>query len=212
MRHRRPPLDIGDAVDTFSAGIAFLADSLDDVVSGRVSSEVERTAAERIDAGVPADLAARSARWPWMHTGFDIVEIAHTEACNVADAAVAYWATFDAFDLGWLWDGVGALPRSDRWQQQVRSALRDDLMTAIADLTRNVMRSAGGSPTDWIVANERAVGRALAMHTEIRRAESFDLTTLSVALRQLRNLALTAAPAPQSAAPHPGPALDADAD
>ena len=30
------------------------------------------------------------------------------------------------------------------------------------------------------------------MHTEIRRAESFDLTTLSVALRQLRNLALLA--------------------
>ena len=30
------------------------------------------------------------------------------------------------------------------------------------------------------------------MHTEIRRAESFDLTTLSVALRQLRNLTLVA--------------------
>ena len=29
------------------------------------------------------------------------------------------------------------------------------------------------------------------MFTEIRRAERFDLTTLSVALRQLRNLALT---------------------
>ena len=29
------------------------------------------------------------------------------------------------------------------------------------------------------------------MFTEIRRAERYDLTTLSVALRQLRNLALT---------------------
>jgi len=35
------------------------------------------------------------------------------------------------------------------------------------------------------------VGRAQAMFTEIRRGESYDLTTLSVALRQLRNLALT---------------------
>jgi glutamate dehydrogenase len=34
------------------------------------------------------------------------------------------------------------------------------------------------------------------MHTEIRRAESFDLTTLSVALRQLRNLTLTAVAPP----------------
>ena len=37
--------------------------------------------------------------------------------------------------------------------------------------------------------------RAMAMFTEIRRAEQLDITTLSVALRQLRNLALvTAAP------------------
>jgi glutamate dehydrogenase len=83
---------------------------------------------------------------------------------------------------------VGALPRSNRWQEQARSALRDDLLTVLASLTRSVMRSADGSPVAWIEARERAVGRALAMHTEIRRAESFDLTTLSVALRQLRNL------------------------
>jgi len=191
LRHRRPPLDIADAVDTFSAGMAFLCDSLDQVVSGRVANDIERVRDERVTAGVPPGLAARSARWPWLHTGFDIVEIAHTEAGNVADAATAYWATFDALDLGWLWDGVSALPRSDRWQEQARSALRDDLMTVLADLTRNVMRSGQGSPTVWIAANERAVGRALAMHTEIRRAESFDLTTLSVAVRQLRNLTIT---------------------
>ena len=40
LRHRRPPLDIGEAVDTFSAGLAFLGDSLDDVVSGRVLDDV----------------------------------------------------------------------------------------------------------------------------------------------------------------------------
>jgi glutamate dehydrogenase len=192
LRHRRPPLDIGEAVDTFSAGLAFLCDSLDDVVSGRVLDDVDRLREARVAAGVPLTLAARSARWRWLHTGFDIVEIAHTEACNVADAATAYWAVFDAFDLGWLWDGVSALPRSDRWQEQARSALRDDFLSVLAELTRNVMRVGDGSPATWIAANERAMGRALAMHTEIRRAESFDLTTLSVAVRQLRNLTLTA--------------------
>jgi glutamate dehydrogenase len=161
-----------------------------------VLDTVDRLRETRVLAGVPLGLAARSARWPWLHTGFDIVEIAHSESCNVADAATAYWSVFDAFDVGWLWDGVGALPRSDRWQQQARSVVRDDLMTAIADLTRNVIRTADGSPAEWIEANERAVGRALAMHTEIRRAEMLDLTTLSVALRQLRNLTLTAVAAP----------------
>jgi glutamate dehydrogenase len=196
LRHRHPPLDIADAVDTFSTGMAFLCDSLDSLVGGRAKADIEALRMERIELGVPSHLATKSARWPWMHTGFDIIELAHTESCDVVDAATTYWSVFDAFDVGWLWDGVGALPRSDRWQEQARSSLRDDLMTALADLSRNVMRSGGGSPEDWIAANERAVDRATAMHREIRRAESFNLTTLSVALRQLRNLALTSAGGP----------------
>ena len=196
LRHRHPPLDVADAVDTFAAGLAFLGDSLDDVATGRVRRDVDSLRELRIAAGVPADLAARSARWQWLHTGFDIVEIAHSESCNVADAATTYWSVFDAFEVGWIWDGVGALPRSDRWQEQARSSLRDDLLTVLAGLTRNVMRTADGSPSHWIAANERVVGRALSMLTEIRRAESYDLTTLSVALRQLRNLTLTAVAGP----------------
>jgi glutamate dehydrogenase len=196
LRHRRPPLDVVDAVDTFGAGITFLGESLEDVAPGRVRRDVDALREQRLVAGVPAGLATRSARWQWLHTGFDIVEIAHTESCNVADAATCYWSVFDAFEFGWIWDGVGALPRSDRWQEQARSSLRDDLLTVLADLTRNVMRTADGSPSHWIAANERAVGRTLSMLTEIRRAESYDLTTLSVALRQLRNLTMTAVAGP----------------
>ena len=36
------------------------------------------------------------------------------------------------------------------------------------------------------------IARARTLFTEIRRVDSHDLTTLSVALRQLRNLALLA--------------------
>ena len=192
LRHRHPPLDVGATIETFAAGVAFLFESLDEVVGERVGADVARLRERRIAAGVPDELAARAARWPRMHTGFDIVELAHAHHCNVSDAACAYWAVFEAFELGWLWDGVGALSRSDRWQTQARSALRDDLMTVIADLTGLVLATANGSPEAWMAGNERAVARAMAMHTEIRRAESFDLTTLSVALRQLRNLTVTA--------------------
>ena len=44
---------------------------------------------------------------------------------------------------------------------------------------------------DWLETNARSVARVGAMLTEIRRAGTFDLTSLSVALRQLRNLSLT---------------------
>ena len=82
--------------------------------------------------------------------------------------------------------------RSAPSSAQARSAMRDDLLTVLADLARSVLVTADGSTDKWAELNERGLTRALGMHTEIRRVESFDLTTLSVALRQLRNLSLTA--------------------
>ena len=142
-------------------------------------------------AGVPESLAQRSAIWKVLHTGFDVIEIAQREGVPLAAATTAYWQVFNRLDLMWLWDAIGALPRADRWQTQARSALRDDLMTVLAELAGTVIRRSGGSTDSWIAANERPLARALEMFAEIRRAEAFDLTNLSVALRQLRNLGLT---------------------
>ena len=91
LRRRHAPIDIAAVIDTFSAGFAFLSESLDDVVGGRVANEIRSVRDERIAARVPPELAARSARWPWLHTSFDVIEIAHAESCNVADAGTAYW-------------------------------------------------------------------------------------------------------------------------
>ena len=52
-----------DAIDTFGAGVAFLAESLDDVVVGRVANDVDELREQRVTNDVPAGLAARSARW-----------------------------------------------------------------------------------------------------------------------------------------------------
>ncbi|MFK7918865.1 MAG: NAD-glutamate dehydrogenase [Ilumatobacter sp.] len=192
LRHVAPPLHVDTAIATFEAGIVALGESLETLVDGRIGEAIDELRRERMAAGVPEQLAARSARWPWMHIGFDIVDLSIGEGCELPDAASAYGAVFEAFDIEWMWDGIEALPRADRWQTQARSSMRDDLMSVIADLTRSVMRSPSSSPAEWIEANERSVGRTIAMHQEIRRAESFDITTLSVALRQLRNLSVSA--------------------
>ena len=95
----------------------------------------------------------------------------------------------------WLWDGIGALPRSDRWQTQARGALRDDLLTRARRADRERARQPGAhGRSRGGRANERSVQRAMAQLTEIRRADAFDITNLSVALRQLRNLALAVRP------------------
>ena len=188
LRHRRPPIGIAAVVAEFQPGIRELSTTLETHLIGRKRDELYGNEAARITAGVPDLLAQRSVVWPLMHTAFDIIDLTTRQSLTVKQAASAYWAMFAELELAWLWDAVGALPRNDRWQTQARSAMRDDLMSALADLADDAMYVGGAK--EWVAANERVVGRAMAMFTEIRRADAFDLTTLSVALRQLRNLAL----------------------
>ncbi len=194
LRRRRAPLDMGAAIAEFQNGFGELTEAMTNLVTGRVEVDITELTERRVEAGVPPELAARSARWPWLHTSFDIIEVAGRQGCDLIAAARTYWSVFDAFDVGWLWDEIGALPRSDRWQTQARASLRDDLLTVGADLTANVLRTADGSPQAWMAQHEGPVARMFDVVTEIRRAETFDLTTLSVALRQLRNLTVAATP------------------
>jgi glutamate dehydrogenase len=199
LRHRRPPLDIAGTVASFRPGIEALAASLADLVGPTFGAAMAEATKASIDAGVPADLAARAAAWPYLHTGFDIVEVARARGRTPEDAARVYWGLFERLELGWLWERVGALPRNDRWQSHARAALRDDLLAELRTLADDALRAGdvftpvGDIIEHWATANERVVNRTTALFAEIRSGGVFDLTTLSVALRQLRNLVLSGA-------------------
>ncbi|MEY2401215.1 MAG: glutamate dehydrogenase, partial [Ilumatobacteraceae bacterium] len=134
LRHRRPPLDIGAVVAEFRPGIGELTTTFETHLRGKMRDQLFANEAARLAANVPETVAQRSVVWPLMHTGFDVIDLAHRQNRTVRETAAAYWQVFDALDLGWLWDAVGMLPRNDRWQTQARSALRDDLLAALADL------------------------------------------------------------------------------
>jgi glutamate dehydrogenase len=189
LRHRRPPVDIAALVAQFRTPIARLGTGLDDVLYGRMRDQTFALEAGRLAAGVPEQLAQASAQWALLHTALDQVELAQQIDAEPVDVARTYWRVFDAVDAGWLWDAIGALPRSDRWQSQARSALRDDLLAVLADLTADATLL--GSISEWTATNDRVIARTATMFTEIRRADAFDITALTVAVRQLRNLART---------------------
>ena len=201
LRHRRPPLDLGATVAAFGPGIEELAGGLRAVVHGTMGATLSDAVEDTVNAGVPSDLAEAGAAWPLMHTGWDIVEVAQARGRSALDAATVYWGLFDGLDVAWLWERVGRLPRTDRWQSHARAAQRDDMMATLRDLADDALRAGDmfTPPADlvasWLEANERNVRRVVDVFMEIRTGNVFDLTTLSVALRQLRNLILVASAA-----------------
>jgi glutamate dehydrogenase len=190
LRRQRPPVDIARTVATLGAPMLQLEGELRSVLAGAMAEQVDRIADQRHRAGVPQGLANRSALWPILHIGPDMVELARRYEQSVTSVAATYWGLFDRLDLFWLWERVGALPRNDRWETQARSAVRDDLLGALVELTDGAL-STGHPLEGWLDANLRAVERMRATFREIRRGGTFDLTTLSVGVRQLRNLALS---------------------
>ena len=102
------------------------------------------------------------------------------------------------------------MPRSDRWQALARSALRYDLYAVLADLTGNILDETDeGSPDEriaaWEADNAEGLARGRLTLAEIAAVDTTDLATLSVALRTIRTLLRTGAPA---AATRGGPLRD----
>ena len=189
LRHRRPPLDLAGEIDRFREPIGELAVDFTSYLKGPMRTAVNKMVRTRKAQGIPDGRADRSAVWRLLHTTFDVVELAQREGVAPARAAGTYWSVFERLELMWLWDGIGGLPRSDRWQTQARGSLRDDLMSVLAALAGNALEH--GSVEAWLEVNDRSVQRTTGLLTDIRRGDHFDITNLSVALRQLRNLALT---------------------
>ena len=138
------------------------------------------------DAGVPEALAARVASQGALFSALDIVEVAGATERGVEEVAGLHFELGGKLHLHWLRDQIALLTRDTRWATMARAALRDDLFSLHADLTREVLRF--DSLDAWFEANRAAVERAQEILGEIRAGGAFDLTTLPVALREVRNL------------------------
>lgn len=198
--HRRPPLDIAATVGEFARGVGDLAIRIDEWSGGAVGRDLRIQAAEIRKLGVPAPLARVAANWNRLNAAFDIVELAVEHRRSVPDATRAYFSMFERLDLDWLWQRIGGLNRVERWANQARSAIRDDLLVALRRLADTVLGEgdAYDAPeilvTAWARSNAPAIQRSQRVFSEIRAGGVFDVTTLTVAVRQLHNLATACQP------------------
>jgi glutamate dehydrogenase len=197
LRYRRTPLDIGETISHFSEGANELAESIPEILIDGDREAVESAAQRLIDAGVPRDLAERAAALGPMFPALDITDVANANGESLDTTAAVYFALGDRLKLHWLRRHIEALPRDNRWRTLARSALRDDIFNQQAALTAEVLRNTPqDEPADdrieaWKGTNEGSVHRTSQVLTDINSSGTFDLSTLSVALREIRNLITT---------------------
>jgi glutamate dehydrogenase len=197
LAFRRPPFDVQDTIDFFGAGVLTIGAGLPKLLAGLDLTGFDERREVYVSRGVPADLADRIAAMVPAYSAFDIVDIAHGTGRSVEETAEVYFDLADRLQIARLRDLITALPREDRWNTMARAAIRDDLYTAHAALTRDVLAVTGpGSPeqrlAEWVARNALAVRRADQTLTEIWESNDFTVATLSVAVRAVRSLVTTA--------------------
>ena len=187
-------VSIAQTIRRFEPGARLLAASLPDALEGADREAFDRRAAELGQAGVPAELARRTAGMQSMLALFDIVEVAAATEHEPEDVLRVYFRVGSRLELNWLRDRIIELPRANRWQALARAALRDDLFNLYRELTRKVLDTGGaqnGSEAAidaWSERNAPALERSLGMVADIRASRIYDMTTLPVALREIRSL------------------------
>ena len=187
-------VSIAQTIRRFEPGAKMLAAALPDALEGADREAFEAKAAELEQAGVPAELARRIASMPSMLALFDIVEVASSTEHDQADVLRVYFRLGSRLELNWLRDRIIELPRANRWQALARAALRDDLFNLYRELTRKVLDAGGGQDGSeaaidaWSERNAESLERSLGMVADVKASRIYDMTTLPVAMREIRGL------------------------
>ncbi|GAA1889151.1 NAD-glutamate dehydrogenase [Paeniglutamicibacter psychrophenolicus] len=148
-------------------------------------------------AGIPAGMARRS---PTILAGFGLLDLAviseqiREPVHNIAQVYFALYARIGVIRLLLM---ITDLPRHNRWESQARAALRDDLYSAVADMTVAVMQGTGSTgrgadPLERIAAWEGQHAQRMSRISEtleqLAGPGQADFASVSVFLKQLRSV------------------------
>ena len=190
LRNRQHLGELTRSIGHFRGGAERLASLLPEILPVSEKTQFTAAAGHLEKDGVPAQLARRAAGFDTMFSALDIVEVATRLKLDLDAVARAYFVLAGELDFPWLRSSIGRLPGDDHWHALAKAALRDDLARLLRDLSEDVLSAGAADPiAAWKSRNNVLYERCRQILADLRSAESPDLAMLSVALRELRNLA-----------------------
>jgi len=195
LRSRRLSEDMAATIGHFAPQVAALATRLPQLLDPADRTRIDAAVAAYTAKGVPQALALRVATFDTLYAALDIIEVADSTGRPPSAVAELYCALSTKLGLPWLREKMSALPADAHWRILAKGAMLDDLASLQRTITGEVLGAAtdGADPehliTAWEDRNRRGIERAAQLMVELRAATPVDAAMLSVALRELRNLA-----------------------
>jgi glutamate dehydrogenase len=194
LQARGGTVDVQAEIDRFAADVRRVTPEVPRLLVGAERDRLEHRAGELVGLGAPHDLAMEAAGLLDVFGLLDCVEVARDTDTDAMEVAELYFVLSERYDVDRLLTLITGLPRGDRWTALARAALRSDLYGALVAMTSRVIEAAPDTADPlartevWEARQAEGLARARATLDEITRADTFDLATLSVALRSIRTL------------------------
>ncbi len=192
--HRDQPVE--DALARIGPTFGLLRARTLDFLRGSDRDHTEDRLARWADAGMPDELRRRSSDLLESFGLLDISlisELVDEPATTIADM---YYAVFHRIGALSLLLRITDLPRQNRWEALARASLRDDVYSAVADMTLSVMQTTRDPDTtgantverivEWERGHQEQLGRIKDTFAEVTKPGQVDLASISVALKLLR--------------------------
>jgi len=195
LRSRRLTEDMAGVISHFGQGVEALARRLPGALDEAARRRMQSLAAKLRESGAPESTALRVASLDALFAALDIVEVADGAHQMVERVAGVYFDLATQLGLPELREQITALPADHHWQALARNAMLDDLAGLQCAITGEAINgfdesvSPGGMVGAWQARNQRAIERMRRLLAELRNAPAMDVSMISVALRELRNLA-----------------------
>ena len=149
-----------------------------------------------ISVGLPLELSKRTSDLLESFLLLDVSAISELVSEPATSIVDVYCVIAERFDFDSLATRISDLPRESRWAALARAALRDDLYSALADMTLSVMQSTRPSDTGsalerivtWESGHQEQLARIKEAFAEVTNPGEGDIASISVALKLLRTL------------------------
>ena len=195
LRNKRLSIDIGTVIQDFAPHVAVLYQLLPKLLIGTEKENFDNNVEEFIAANVPQSLAMRVASSRYIYSALNIIQVAAEQNADIKEVAAIYFMLAERLELVWFREKINAYPVDNHWAVLARASFKSDLDMQQRALTLSVLKHPGKSKDvaqridAWFAQHQPLIERWQRVLADLRSGTVIDSAMLSVAIRELMDLA-----------------------
>ncbi|HEY8904593.1 MAG TPA: NAD-glutamate dehydrogenase domain-containing protein, partial [Rhodoferax sp.] len=184
---REKSSDLPTLIARYQPGARELQANLSAWLPDHSKEALQKTTEAWVRLGVEADMAQSLTALEFVFPALDLVNLSMQAGVTLEQAARTYFEVEGRLDLSGWRAQINRLPTDTLWQTQARGSARDDVYALASQITQTVL-SRYVDVKDWADQNAAQMTRLNRLLQNIS-TQSADLAPISVALRELRQMA-----------------------